>query len=89
MRTHVGQDDRAGLVDQQAEDPAPSRGVPDFRMRCLVDSAGQETLEPAALGIKHTDRRVARARQIARGLQQPLEHHLEVEFHDEGSPGLE
>ena len=89
MRADVGQHQRARVLDQQAEDPAPAREVADRRVRGRVDAAGEEALERPPLRVEHADGRVARAGQLACGLQQPLEHDLEVELGDERAAGLQ
>ena len=52
-------------------------------MRVLVDAGREEALEALAPLVEHADRRVARARQLARDLEQPLEHRLGVELGDQ------
>ena len=39
--------------------------------------------------VEHADGRVARAGQLPGGLEQPLQHDLEVELGDERAAGLE
>ena len=89
MRADVGEHERAGILDQHAEDPAAARQVADRRVGRGVDAAGEEALQRLAALVEHADRRVARAGQLTRGLEQPLQDHLEVERGDEGAAGLE
>ena len=89
MRADVGEHERARVLDQHAEDPAATRQVADRGVGRGVDAAGEEALERPALLVEHADGRIARAGQLAGGLEQPLEHDLEVELGDERAAGLE
>ncbi len=53
--------------------------------RCvvLVDAGREEALEALASFVEDTDGGVARARQLARDLQQPREHGLRIQLRDQ------
>ena len=80
VHADVGEDQRARVLDQQPEHAAAARQVADLGARRRVDPRGQESLERAALLVEHADRRIARAGQLARRLEQPLQHDLGVQL---------
>ena len=65
------------------------RQVTDPGAGLRVDAGGQKALEAFAALVEHADRRVARAGQLARDLEQPLQHGLHVELGDERAPDVE
>ena len=83
MRADVVQPQRPRVGDQDAEHAAPAREVADRAVGLLVDPGGEEALELLAALVEHADRGVARAGELARDLEQPLEHRLGVEHGDE------
>ena len=86
MRADVGQPQRPRIVDQHTEHAAPAGQVADRSMRLLVDARGEEPLEQLAPLVEHADRRVARAGQLARDLEQLIEHDLRIELGDQRAP---
>jgi len=72
VRADVVQAQRVRIADQHAEDAAPAREVADRPVRGLVDARGEEPLELGALLVEHADGRVARARELARHLEQAV-----------------
>ena len=58
-------------------------------MRVVVDAARDEARELDALGVQDAERRITRAGQLPGGLQEAVEHRLEVELRDEAAPNLE
>ena len=58
-------------------------------MGVLADAGRQEALEALAPLVEHADGRVARARQLARDLEQALEHRLGIELGDERPPDVQ
>jgi hypothetical protein len=89
MRAEVVEDDRARVLDQQAEDAAPARELADRRARLGAHARGQEALKPPPAGVEHAERRVAGAGQLPGHVDEPLQHHLEVELGDQRPPRLE
>ncbi len=79
----AAQPQRPRLVDQDAEDAAPAREVPDRAARVGLDAEGEEALQLAAVGVEDPERRVVRARDARGDVQQLLEQVLEVELGDE------
>ena len=69
-----------GLLDQLAEQAAAARERRDPPPRLVVDAERLEVLELGARLVEHADRRVAGARQLARGGERAREHDLSVEF---------
>ena len=60
-------------------DTVAARQLADRALRLLVDTARQEPLELLALLVEDAERRVASARELTRGLEDPLENHVELE----------
>ena len=89
MVADVVEAQRARVVDQHAEDAAPARQVADGAMGLLVDPAREEPRELAACLVEDAERDVARAREVGGGLQQPVEHRLEVELGQQAAPGVD
>jgi len=77
------------LLDQESEDPAPARQVADRAVRRLVDATGQELRQLAAALVEDAERRVARPGQLARGLEDAIEHQIEIELGQEAPPDLD
>jgi len=86
---HVVQANRLRTVDQQTQDSAAARRRSDRRARCLVDTHGQELRQAAALLVQDTERRVARARQLARGSEDLIQHDRQIDARRQGPPDLE
>ena len=69
--------------------PAPAREVADGAVGLLVDAAREEAGELAAAVVEDAERDVARPGEVGRGLQQPVEHRLEVELGQQPAPGVD
>jgi hypothetical protein len=59
MRTDLGQPKRPRFADQNAENAATARQIPDLSVRLVVYSESDEALEPVSTRIEYTERRVA------------------------------
>ncbi len=79
MPTDVGEPQRPRVGDQLAQHPAPSRERPDRLALHLVDPNRDEAIELGVRGAQHPQCGIARASKLARGLQHPVEHHLDVQ----------
>ena len=82
MVTDVGHPEWLGVADQQAEHPSPARQRADRAVRDRIDPGGDEVGERLARVVEDPDRRVVRARQLPRDLQQALEHPFELALGD-------
>ena len=71
---------RHGILDQRAQHTASARQRADRRVGGGVDPARDEAGELATGLVQHPDRGVAGAGEFPRGVQHPLEHHVEVEL---------
>jgi hypothetical protein len=89
VRAHIGQHERARIVDQHAENPATARKIADRCVRRRIHAARQKPLERTTIGSEHADRGVAGARELACGLEQPLEDNLQIELGHQQPPGLQ
>ena len=89
MLADVGDPQRPRVVDQEAEDPAAAREVADRAVGRLVDAAGEELGELAAVLVEDPERRVARAGQVARGLEDTVEDDVEVELGEQAASDLD
>ena len=89
VRADVRQTQRPRLGDQHPENPAAAGQVADGAMGVLVDAGREEALEALAPLVEHADGRVARARQLARDLEQALEHRFGIELGDERPPDVQ
>ena len=83
MLPEVLEPQRPRLLDQQAEDAAPAREVPDAAVRGLVDAGRDEALELLPRLVEHPDRGVARAGDLARHVEQLLQDGVDVELRGE------
>src|SRR6185437_16755890 len=63
--------------------------IADSRAGGGVDPDRQELLEAVAAVVEDAERRVPRAGEVPRGLEDGLEHRLEVEVRDERAPDLD
>ena len=88
MLAHVGEPQRARVVDQQAEDAAAAGQGADRLVGLAVEAAGDELLEFAATVIEDPDSAVLRIGEPARHLQHPIEQDIQVSLRDEASPHL-
>jgi hypothetical protein len=89
MCAHVREPQRLRLVDQHPEDPAATREIPDRAMRLLVDALGDELLEQLSPLVEHADRRIPRAGEFLRYLQQAVEDHIRVQLGEQRAPDVE
>src|SRR6478736_4371353 len=89
MVADVVEAQRARVFDEHAEDAAPARQVADGAVGVLVDAAREEAGELAASLVEDAQRDVARPREVGGGLQEPVEHRLEVELGHEAAPGVD
>ena len=71
---------RARIVDQDAEDSAAAREIPDLGVGLGRDTAREELLERAAAVVEYADRGKSRAREIPRGLQDRVQERIEIEL---------
>src|SRR3954453_12302024 len=83
MTTHLSQPQRPGLADQDAEDAATMRQVPDLRAGLLVDARGHELGQVLAPVVEDAERGVPSAGDLARDLDDPRQQHVEVELRQE------
>ena len=83
-RARVGADvvqaQRPRVVDEQAEHAAALGRVADDPAALVVDPAGDEPRDPLAVGVQDPQRGVARAGQLARGLEQMLQDLVKVKL---------
>ena len=89
MLADVGQPQRNRLFDQDAEHAAPSRKASDRGPGLLVDALGEEPRELGPGLVEHPDRRVARAGEILRGAEHPLEHDVDVQLLEHAAGDVE
>ena len=71
---------RLRLGDQNSENPSAARKIPDCSVRLIVDTQSDEPLQRIPLLVENTDGRVARAGQLAPGLEHALEDHVQLEL---------
>jgi hypothetical protein len=83
VRPHLLEAERARVIDEDAEDAAAARKIPDRLARPVIHARGDEPLELPALAGEDTERAVARAGELAGALDHTAEHHLQVELADE------
>ena len=89
MVADVVEAQRARVVDEHAEEAATARQVADGAMGVLVDPAREEAGELAASLVEDAERDVACPREVGGGLQEPVEHRLEVELGQQAAPGVD
>ena len=80
---------RPRIVDQHPEDAAPAREVADRAVRLGVDPAGDEALQLAPVTVEDPERGIARAGDLARGLEHLVEHGLEVELRQQAAADVD
>ncbi len=81
MIAHVGQAQRARILDQHAEHTPSTRQLADRAQgRLAVETGGHEALELCPPLVEHPERGVLSAGDRARLLQDALEHRLGVEL---------
>ena len=82
MAADVVEPQRARVADQLAEHAVPARQRADAAALLVVDAERQEALEVLASLIQHAEGRVLRIRDVARHLEDALEHALDVQRRD-------
>ena len=90
MRMHadVSQPQRLRVLDQHAQNTVPPREVADPRTGGAVDPECKEPLEAVAAVVQDAERGIAGAGEIACGLEDGLEHRLQVEVRHERATHL-
>ena len=89
MILDVAQPQRARIANQLPEHAAAPRQRADTASRLFVHADKEKALQLALFLVEDTERRVACAGELTCGLEQPLEHVLDVELGDKPSPGLQ
>jgi hypothetical protein len=85
----VGQAERLGVDDQEAEDPESFGERPDAGAGLVVDADRDELREAGAGVIEHAQRAVAGVDERHRALDDPLEHGDDVEVGTDREDGVE
>ena len=80
MLAQISEPERARIIDQHAQDAAPPGERSDRPPRLPVDAQGHEALELVAVLVEDPQGGVARAGELPRRLEQPLEQGLDVEL---------
>jgi hypothetical protein len=80
MQAHVGQAQRPRVLDQHAEHAVTAGQLADRAPRLVVHAARDEPLELAPALVEDAERRVARAGDLPRGLEDPLEQRLWIQL---------
>ena len=83
VRADIRQAQRSRLSDEHAEHAATAGEVADGAMDVFIDTRRQEALEGLAPLVEYADGGVARTRQLARDVEQTLEHRIGVELGEE------
>ena len=73
------------MIDQHPEDPTPARQVADRPVRLGVDAARDEPGQLPPVVVQDPERGVLRAGQLARDIEQPVQHLLEAQLGDQGA----
>ena len=89
MAADLVEPQRPRVVDEHAEHAAPVRRVADRPPARVVEPAREEARQPLALRVEHPDRRIVRARELPRGVEQPVQHGVEVDLGDERAARVE
>jgi hypothetical protein len=89
MLADRGQPQRLRIVDQHAQHATPARQIPDRLLRRLIDAGRQEALELLPTLVEDPQRRIARPGQLARPIEHPVEHQLQIEILDQAAPQLQ
>src|SRR5215207_3067750 len=80
MGSYVVQPQRFRVVDEQAKNPVATRGFPDQATLLGSDAVRDELAESRPIRCQHTERSVARIRQLAGGLDDSLERVVEIQL---------
>jgi hypothetical protein len=91
MLRDVVEPDGQRLVDQEPEDPSPVRQVADARDVVGSDADGDELRQPAVLAgrVEDAEGGVARADEVRRGADDPVQDVVELEVRADGDHGLQ
>ena len=89
MLRHVGQAQRLGVANQLPEHPAATRQRTDEPPRVLVDPHEHEALELLLALVQNAERGIARACELAGGLEHMAQHGLHVEFGNKRASDVE
>ena len=81
--------DRPGVLDQRPEQALALGEATDRVDRRVVHADVDELLEAGAVGRDHAQGAVRRVDELARGLDDPAQHGLEVEDADDGALGAQ
>lgn len=79
VRREVGEVDRPGVDDEQAEDAVALGQVTDASLGLVVDADRHERLEALARRVDHAERGITGAGEVLRRLDDPAQHTLELE----------
>ena len=80
---------RLRVAQEQTQDAVAARRRPDRGLRLRIDAVGHEPLQARAARVDDAERRVARARDLGRQLEQPFEQRVEVPLGREDDPRLD
>ncbi len=75
--------------DQDPEHPSATRKFSDRPVGLLVDAERDEALERLAVLVENADRRVPGAGQLPPGLEDALEHHVQLELRHERAADIQ
>ena len=89
MLRHVGQAQRLGVSNQLPEHPGATRQRTDEPPRVLVDPQEDEALELLLALVENAERGIARACELAGGLEHMAQHGLHVEVGNERASDVE
>ena len=84
----IAEPQRAGLVDQDAEDAATRRQRPE-QLALVGGEAGRDEARDPAVGPEHAEGAVGRAREACRRLDDGLQRLVEIEALRDRHPGLD
>ena len=85
----VGEAQRAGVGDQQAEDPVPLGPLADRPVRVVVEPGDEELVEAVSRHVGHAEGAVAGVDELARGVDDALQGRGEVEVRPDGHHGVD
>src|SRR3954452_18915218 len=89
MHADVRETERPGVLDQHAQYAVPLGKVSDARARGAVDPERQEPLEAVAAVVQDAERGVPSTGEVAGGVEDGLEHGLEVQIRHKRATHLE
>lgn len=80
MTPHVTQPPRHLIANQLAQNSASRRERPDQTAGLIIDPHGEESAERRAGLVPHPQRGISGASHLAGGMQDPLEHQLDIKL---------